>query len=327
MRRKGTVSTVSTFSKVSHKSAMWLKKNGVSLLWKIFRFILLVGISYVILYPLAVKFSLVFMDRSNLTDITVKWIPRDFTLENIRVAASIMEYWPTFFRTVGVCLATSLLQVIVCTLSGCGFARFKFRGRGILFALTIATLVIPPQTYIIALYQQFQYFGPVSLFTGRGGVNLINSVWPFILLSATGMGIRSGLYIYILRQSFRGLPKELEEAAYVDGANTFTTFSRVLLPNVIPTVLVAFILSFVWQWNDTFFTTLFAPKLGTMSMELNGIRVSVTEFLGGWQTISDTYTSCLINTGTLLAILPVIVLFIVCQKFFVQGVERTGLVG
>ena len=318
---------MSILSKGLHRGATWIKKDGASFLWKIFRFVLLVGISYVILYPLLIKFSLVFMDRSNLTDITVKWIPRDFTLDNIKVVSAILDYWPTLFKTVGLCLVVSLLQVAVCTLAGCGFARFKFRGRGILFFLTIATLVIPPQTYIIALYQQFQSFGVASLFTGNGGINLINSVWPFILLSVTGMGIRSGLYIYILRQSFRALPKELEEAAYVDGANTAQTFFRVLLPNSIPTVLVSFILSFVWQWNDTFFTTLFAPKLGTMALKLNGIRVSVTDYLGGWQTISDAYTSCLINTGTLLTALPIILLFILCQKFFVQGVERTGLVG
>lgn len=308
-----------------------LKRKTPRFLWSIVRFVLLLGISYVILYPLLVKFSLVFMDQIDLKDVTVKWIPRHFTVDNIVKVVQITDYFTVLLKTVGFCALIAFIQVGVCTLAGCGFARFKFKGRGILFILVIGTLVVPPQTYIVPLYRQFMnfdFFWLVSLFNGGNGINTINSAWPFILLAATGMGIRSGLYIYILRQAFRGLPKELEEAASVDGAGGFRTFFQVLLPNVIPTVLVAFILSFVWQWNDTFYTSLFAPSLGTMSLVVSGLRVNISTYLGGWnQTIGNMYTSMLINTGTLLSMIPVIILFVVCQKFFVQGVERSGLVG
>lgn len=308
-----------------------IKRKTPQILWAIARFVLLLGISYVILYPLLVKFSLVFMDQIDLKDITVKWIPRHFTFKNVQTVVAVTDYWEVLLRTVGFCGLTAFLQVATCTLAGCGFARYKFKGRNLLFLLVIGTLVVPPQTYIVPLYRQFMnfdFFWIISLFNGGKGINTIDSAWPFFIMAVTGMGIRSGLYIYILRQAFRGLPKELEEAASVDGAGGLRTFLQVLLPNVIPTVLVAFILAFVWQWNDTFYTSLFAPSLDVMAHTVSGIRVAISSYLGGWnETIGNMYTSMLINTSTLLSMIPVILLYVVCQKFFVQGVERSGLVG
>lgn len=299
-----------SFSKANIK-----RKIGPAIWW-VARLVLLIGISYVILYPLLVKFSLVFMDQVDLKDITVKWVPRHFTFDNVRMVVQITDYFSVLLRTVGFCTLVAFLQVAVCTLAGYGFARFKFRGRGFLFALVIGTLVVPPYTYLVELYTQFRI------------LNVIDTILPFILLAITGMGIRGGLYIYILRQSFRGLPKELEEAANVDGAGPFRTFLQVLLPNVVPTLLVCFILSFVWQWNDTFYTGMFMTSTNFMSQMVANLRVTISSYLGGWnETIGNMYTSMLINTGTLLAVLPLIILFIICQKFFVQGVERSGLVG
>lgn len=315
---------------LSGRRAVWLKRKAAPMLWSVVRLLLLIGISYVILYPLLVKLALVFMEQTDLKDVTVKWIPRHWTFDNIKTVVALVQYVPVLLRTTAYCALLSLLQVITCTLAGCGFARFKFRGRGLLFALVVATLVVPPQTYIITLYIQFQQFdilGLIGLFRQGQGLNLLDTPAPFILLAVTGMGLRSGLYIYVLRQSFRGLPKELEEAAYVDGAGAFRTFLRVLAPNALPTMLVVFILSFVWQWNDTFFTNMFAPSMRMMSQVLAGLRVNIANSLGGWQMSSSAYASSLINTGTLLAVVPIIVLFIVCQRFFIQGVERSGLVG
>ena len=299
-------------------------------LWRVFRLLLLIGISYVILYPMLVKLSVAFMPRDDLNDVTVKWIPRGLTLDNIRVAAGAMHYLTSLLKTVLVCGLVALLQVVTCTMAGYGFARFKFRFNGLLFAVVILTLVIPPQTYLITLYTQFQYFdifGIIGAITHMRGLNLIGGVTPFVLLAITGMGIKNGLYIYILRQIFRGIPKELDEAARVDGAKTGTIFVRVMLPNAWATVVVVFLLSFVWQYNDNFFTTIFSPDLRLLSTELANLPFTVTSFLGSWNTINDVYTSLLINTGSLLAIAPLVLLFSLCQKTFVESVERSGLVG
>ena len=312
------------------RPARFFLTRAPSGLWAVFRLLLLIGVAYVILYPVFVKLSLAFMPRENLTDVTVKWIPTFFTLDNIRVAAGAMNFCPSLAKTAGLCAMVSVLQVISCTMAGYGFARFKFKGNGILFGLVILTLVIPPQTYLITIYTQFQYFdvfGLIGLFNGGNGANLIGGPAPFLLLAATGMGIKNGLYIYILRQVFRGLPREIEEAARVDGAKMGTVFTRIMLPNVTATVVVVFLLSFVWQYNDSFFTGIFSPDLRLLSTELSSLQFTITSYLGGWNTVNDSYTSLLINTGSLLVMVPLVILFVFCQRSFVESVERSGLVG
>lgn len=293
-----------------------IKRKTPTTIWAIVRFILLCGFSYVILYPLLVKFSLVFMNQIDLKDVTVKWIPRHYTFDNVVTVVNVTKYWKFLGNTLLFCGTSALLQIAICVLTAYAFARFKFKARGILFGLVIGTLIVPPQTYIIPLYQQFKTLG------------VLNTFWPFYMLALTGVAMRSGLYIYVLRQAFRGLPKELEEAANVDGAGPFRTFIQVMVPNIVPSTLLCLILSFVWQWNDTFYLSMFNSDADVMSLLLSNLRSTLTYYLGGYnETISNLYTSMLFNTTAILSMLPVIILFIVCQKFFVQGVERSGLVG
>lgn len=307
-----------------------VRKKTVGFILSLFRLIFLIGISYVILYPLLAKLSITFMDKSDLQDLTVKWIPRHFTLQNIKTAAKILDYGNTAFKTFSVCALVSVLQIASCTLAAYGFARFRFKGRQIIFILVIGTLLIPPQTYMVTLLTQFQSFdflGIIKLFTAGKGINVLNTFWPFVLTAVTGTGIRSGLFIFLTRQTFRGMPKELEEAAKVDGANVIRTFVSVMLPNVKSTVLVCFILTFVWQWNDTFYVSVYASELGLMAQKLESLSVLVTTYLGGWSTVSDSYTGLLVSVGHLMGMLPLLFLFLFCQKFFIQGIERTGIVG
>lgn len=307
-----------------------VKRKLPSVLWSIFRLVLLIGISYVILYPVIAKLALAFMDQADLNDVTVKWIPRHFTFDNIRIVAQIIDYVPALLRTLGACLVISLVSVFVCTISAYSFARFNFKGRSLIFGLVIGTLIVPPQTYMVPLYQQlqnFDIFGIIGLFNNGNGINTLGGIWAFILLGITGMGIRSGLYIFILRQSFRGLPKEIEEAAKVDGAKTWRIFWQVMLPNVIPTLMVCLILSFVWQWNDTQYTNMFASSLNTLAQINESLDVTISNYLGGWNLVTNSYTRLLCSVGSLLAIAPILVIFAFCQKAFIQGTERTGLVG
>lgn len=312
-----------------HLDKKFLKKSFAPFVWSVIRLVLLIGISYTILYPLMTKLVLVFMDQQDLSDFSVQWVPKHYTLSNIITTAEILDYWPTLLKSIGLCLAVCVLQITVCTLAAYGFARFKSKLRRFLFGLVLATLLIPPHTYIVTLYTQFQHFdflGIISLFNGSG-INLLDSAWTFIVLAATGMGIRSGLYIYVEKQTFSSLPHELEEAAEVDGAGMFRTFVSVMLPNAVPSIVMCMILSFIWQWNDTFYTTYLAPGLNTLSQKLTSLNYSISQYLGGWETRNSQYALLLTAAGTLLCVLPLIILFIACQRFFVQGVERSGLVG
>lgn len=306
-----------------------LKKKAIPFLWSVARLLLLIGISYIIMYPLLAKMALMFMDASDLSDFSVKWIPRHFTLSNLKITIEILDYWKCFVKSFSICFLIAALQVVVCTLAAYGFSRYRTKGKGLLFGLVIATLLIPPQTYIVTLYTQFQHFdilGIVKIFNGSG-INLLDTVWSFVVLAVTGMGIRSGLYIYVEKQTFSALPNEIEEAAKVDGAGMFRTFVSIMLPNALPTIIMCFILSFVWQWNDTFYTSYFAPKLDTLSMKIGDMDRIVSNYIGGWELRVSSEAQMLMSVGVFLCVLPLIILFVFAQRFFVQGVERSGLVG
>jgi multiple sugar transport system permease protein len=226
------------------------------------------------------------------------------------------------------------MQLISCTVIGYGFARFRFKGRGVLFALVILTMIVPPQTLMIPLFLHFRYFdvlGIISAITGQKGINLLESYWPFVLMSLTGMGLKNGLYIYIMRQFFRGMPKELEEAAYVDGAGMLRTFGQIMLPSAVPAMVTVFMFSFVWQWTDTFYSSLFLMRTDVLAKTAanvsNQIMKDLSADIGVDIYLSPAISSMYTNTGSLLVVLPLLILYLFAQKLFVESVERTGIVG
>ncbi|MCQ6559007.1 carbohydrate ABC transporter permease [Paenibacillus mendelii] len=295
-------------------------------LWIIVRAVLLIGICFIILYPIITKVSLAFRDKQDMFDSTVVWLPRNFTLDNIKLIFGYLNYTEAVTNTFILSLTTSILQLVSCALAGYGFARLKFRGSGFLFGVVIFTIVVPPQTIMVPTYLHYRFFdvfGLIGLFTGKHGVNLLESFWPFFISSALAMGLKNGLYIFIFRQFFRSLPKDLEEAAYVDGAGILKTFARVMLPNAVPAIATVMLFSFIWQWNDSYFVNLFAPNYTLLSRMLDLLPGIIRpEYVGG-----ISHTSLYLNTGTLMGILPIFVLYLFAQRYFVESVERTGLVG
>lgn len=311
------------------KIVRFIKKKGTKIIWPVLRTLFLIGLSYVILYPLLAKFVLVFMDSGDLSDYTITWVPKHLTLSNITIVSKILKYVPSVLKTLGICTLISTLQIFVTTISAYGFARYKSKFRTIVFGLVIGTLIIPPQTYLVSLYTQFKNFDPFGLVGALTGSSsgIIDTILVFIMLAITGMGIRSGLYIYVERQTFRGLPKELEEAAKVDGAGLFSTFFRIMLPNARPTVVMCFILSFIWQWNDTFYSSFFCPGIGTIALKLGSLSVDISSYLGGWSLVGGSRSQQLISVAKFMIVIPLVILFVLCQRFFIKGVERSGLVG
>lgn len=305
------------------------RKKGAPILYSVIRFLFLSGITYVILYPLLTKFVLLFMDFRDIKDFAVTWIPKHFTLSNVKLVIEIIDYWESLAISVGVCLLLAGIQVFVTTISAYGLARYKSKLRDIIFYLVIGTLVIPPQTYLVSLYIQFKNFDPFGIVTAltdsSSGIN--DTIFTLVMLAGLGVGIRSGLYIFVERQTFRALPMELEEAATVDGAGTFSTFFRIMLPNARPTIVLCFILSFIWQWNDTMYTSLFYPNLKTLALRIGELTADMITVTGGWGAAGNSDTLQLTSIGAFLCVFPLILLFVLCQKFFVQGVERSGLVG
>lgn len=301
--------------------------------WSLVRGVIVIGICFTILQPLFLKFSVSFMGESDLYDASVRYIPKNFTWSNYRLALSGMNYGTVFVRTLLLSAGVSLLQLVSCLLVAYGFARFRFPFKKLLFGCVIFTMIVPPQVIMLPLfikYRFFDIFGIFKLLTGSS-VNLIDTYWPFILQAATTMGVRNGLYIYMLRQFFKNMPKELEEAAFVDGCGKLRTFVRIMVPSAVPMMVTVFLFGFVWQWTDSFYSSLYLNRTQVMSTALSSLAANVYRqyegFGGSMSFISPGYVSMINNTGTVLAIIPLVAIYVFCQRYFVEGIERSGIVG
>lgn len=290
----------------------------------VFRYLIIISICYVILRPLLTKLVSSFMMERDLYDQTVKWIPRSLTLDNYKAMWEHMLYLTALRNSFAFSFLVAGLQLISCTIVGYGLARFRFKGSGIIFTLVICTLIVPPQIINLPLYLNFRFFTIWGLLPDPG-IDLLNSIWPFVLMAISGTGFNNGLFIYIMRQFFRNSPKSLEEAAYIDGANAMQTFIRVMLPGAIPALVIVFLFAFVWQYNDYFFTGMYMRGGTLLSHTLD---VAASNYAYAMEArLTGQYISLLNNTGMILFILPLLILYTLTQRFFIESVERTGLVG
>ena len=301
----------------------------------VIRGVLVIGICYLILFPLFVRLTVSFMDERDLYDATVMYIPRNFTLNNYRMALSGLNYWVSLRNSLFLAFSTSVIQLITCGLVAYGFARFNFPFKRALFLMVILLILVPPQTTMLPLFMFFRYFnlyGLLSPFMPYGHINLINTYWPFIIMSLTTTGLRNGLFIYIFRQHFRGIPKELEEAAYIDGCGYLKTFMTIIVPASVPMMATVFLFSFAWTWTDNFYSHLFLTAPRILSVALGSLAPNLWHTymatgLGQMTFISPGFTSIVNNAGSFLVIIPLVIIYLFAQRSFVEGVERSGIVG
>lgn len=299
--------------------------------FKFCRAVMLFGLAFLILQPILSKISVSFMEERDLYDATIINIPRNWSVSNYEMAGFLMNYKKSLISTLWVSFVIALVQLTSTTLVAYGFARYNFPGKKLLFSAVILSIVIPPQTILTALYLNFRYFdifGLIKLFTGKP-LNLLNSIWPYVMISAGCMGLKNGLYIFMLRQYFRGIPKELEEAAYVDGCGKLKTFIVIMLPDAKPMLTSIFLFAYVWQWTDSFYSSLFLRKFGLLSNAVAGLGDSLMTYI---QNISNrtafpttAYTQAIISTGTLMVIAPLVLIYLVAQKGFVESLAQAGL--
>lgn len=295
-----------------------LRKKATKFLWSVFRSVLLLGICFIILYPFFVKILASFMSPDDLLDPTVKLVPKHFSTYYWKFAWSKLDILKSGFLSLQLSVISGIIQVIVSAMVGYGLARFKFKGRNAAFALVIIILLVPPQVYSIAQYLGFRYFG-----IGNATINLIDNVIPVYLLSIGCLSIKQGLYVYLMREFFIGLPRDLENAAYVDGCSIASTFVRIVLPNAKGMMITIFLFAFCWQWTDTTFSTLYFSSKTTLAMR--PIIESLMVIKAQVSSIDPFGTAIARSTATIIIIFPVIVLAMVCQKFLVQSISQSGL--
>jgi multiple sugar transport system permease protein len=308
-----------------------LKKKIMNVLVSVCRFVLLFGMCFLILQPILNKISVSFMTEEDLYNPVVISIPEHFTTENYEMAAGLMSYGESLKNSIITSLTIALLQIAMCTLVGYGFARFKFPFKKFWFFCVLLTIIIPPQTISTSLHLHFRFFdilGIIEAVTGST-INLSSSKIPYYLMSAGCMGLKNGLYIYMIRQFFRNIPVDLEEAAYVDGCGMLKTFVRIMLPEAKPIITSCFLFAFVWQWTDGFYSKLFLGKMNLLSTKLASLVDSLGAYImritGAKTSVSLAYSNCILATGTLMFIMPLIVLYLFAQRAFVESISSTGI--
>ena len=295
-------------------------RMGGNIIKSVFRALFLMGVGFVMLYPILFMISNSFKSVSDALDPTVVWIPSGTDMFNFKMAFKLLKFSDTMKNTLLLVVPCVVIQVITCLFVSYGFARFEFRFKGLLFGLLIFSLIVPVQTYIIPLYVNMK------------NMHLLNTYWQFYIMAALGTGIRSGLYIYIFRQYFRGLPKELEEAAYLDGCNPLRTFLHIMVPNVKGAILVVFVLSIVWYYNDYTLTGMLLNSDYPLSISLTGVSTALNNTVQGMvgQTMGSDIkllSESILSAACLIVALPLIGVYVAVQKHFTEGIERSGLVG
>ena len=304
----------------------YLRRKAVKdRIWPVFRTVILFGLGFVIMYPLIYMISCAFRERADMSDPTVMWIPRHYTFDVITETMDAMDYWKTLGTTLLLNVGCSLFQVASCAVTGYGFARFRFRGKKLLFGIVIMMILVPTQVISLPLYTQFRYFGIKGLFS----LNLIDSKLTMYLPAMTANGIRAGLMILIFRQFFKGLPRELEDAAYIDGCGPFMTFVRVMAPNAASAFLTVFLFSVVWYWNDYYVSSTFFTNTKTIALMLTNLdnELKIRLFNDPTVKISPREQIVWKEAGCLLSIAPVLLMYVFMQKHFTEGIERSGIVG
>ena len=300
-----------------------LVKKGI---WPLARFIILFGICFLLVYPLLFMFTSAFRSREDMWNPSVVWITRHFTLEHIKTLIEVIHYPEALKNTLLISVGSAVLQTLVASLVGYGFARFRFKGREVLFLLVIFTIIVPPQAIINTLYMTFRFFHipVVSLFAGT--FNLLDTPLVFWIQCLFGMGLRGGLFIFIFRQFYRGMPSDLENAALIDGCNPLQTYMRVMLPNAVMVMVTVFMFSLVWHWNDVYSASILTPNNRTLSVAISDLRIVVYRLQDGGDN-DPIINQVRVQAGALLSILPMLILFLFTQKTFTESIERTGLVG
>jgi multiple sugar transport system permease protein len=315
-------------TKTKHRRPKFLRpKYIVKFIISLLKAIFIAGICFTILYPLISKFSMSLMDQRDLYDRLVKFIPMNFRLSNYPELIGYMSYWKALGNSMILSTLVALLQTLSTVAVGYGFAKYKFRGRGILFACVLITMIVPQMMTITPLYLNFKSFNFFGLIPSG---SLLGNFTPFAALSLTAVAPRCALYIFLARQYFRGVPKEIEEAASIDGAGAYKIFYSIMLKTAKPIMVTIFLFSFVWQYNDTMFTGIMNSGYDTVSKRLYLLNYAFSNAIS--MDASGTagnigYVSIMQATGTLMTILPLLIIYMFFQKQFVQSVERTGLVG
>ena len=302
-----------------------------SLVYKLFRYLLLMGVGYFAVFPILEMISGSLKTAEEMLNGNTVYIPNDPTFFNYVEGWGYINYWKHFLITVYYAGISTVIQVIICSLVGYGLGRYNFKGNSLVFLCVLFTIIMPLQTIQIPSYYQYRWFDffgigkLIGLITGTPlTVNVGQHYLNYFVAALFGVGLNSGIYIFLYRQFFAGMPRDLEEAAKIDGCGPFNIYLRIMVPNIIPVVVTVALLSMVYYWNDTLIASM--SNLGTNSPLLMAIKDSMNVMVGTKEK-TDMEIRVLHHALQVMSIMPLMGVFIICQKFFVECMDRSGSKG
>ena len=256
------------------------------------------------------------MTTADLIDPSITWLAKHFTLDNFSAAITGLDI-PT--SLIGSILFSGLLaiaQTAVSATTGFALSRYTFRGRNFWYVMLIVAFILPIPLLTVPRIMIFETFKALT------GIKLMNTIWPQFLMALLGQGAYSTMLILIFYNFFNMIPKSLDEAAMIDGAGSLKVFYHVAIRLSTATILVVFLFSFVFNWNETYTTsTMLGDSIELLPTQLTAFGHNAE---GG---ISSSLNEAKSMAATLISILPLLILYAVVQKQFIQGIENTGITG
>ncbi len=281
---------------------------------------LLICIGFVYLYPMLYMISTSFMSRDDLLDTSVKWIPSTLYMQNFLDAAKSMDFWSSFGKGILIAGLPTICNVLICMVIGYGFARYNFKGKKVMMAILLFSYILPSQITMIPTYVLYNKMG------------ILGTIWTFVLPALFGNGLNAPIFILIFYQFFRQIPKVLMEAASIDGAGHFKAFFKIAVPSAVPAIVTVVLFSFVWYWNESYLTELYVQGLASKSIWTN-LVVQLKNFDMAFNeraTVGDTATALnesVRMAATTISILPLLIMYLILQKQFVESIDKAGITG
>ncbi len=288
---------------------------------KLLIYFVLICISFVFLQPIFRIISKTFMSTADVIDPAVEWLPKKFSLGNLKVAANVLKLSKTLRNSILFSGVLAICQTTVSALTGYALSRFRFRLKNFWFVMILLAFIIPVPVLMIPRLMMFVSFQEAI------HVSLIGTPIPQVLMALLGQGVYSTVLILIFNNFFNMIPHVLDEAAMIDGAGPLKVFYYVVVRMSLSTILVVFLFSFVWNWNETYITgTLLKNSIELLPSKLslfNSEFDSVASASGSAFKINEAYKMA----ATFISIAPLLVLYAFVQKRFIQGIENTGITG
>ena len=298
------------------KQAYAYKKKAKSIISSLLRYLFLIAFSYVLLYPVLYIVVNSFKDPTDYFNPTIQWVPKTVTLLNTEMAVKAIDFFNALKSTFVNEIIAAGLQIFSCSIAAFGLARFNFKGKKIFMGLMILSIMIPVIMTIVPSYANYMNLG------------LIGTPLVFWLPAITSVGLNGGLYIYIYTQFFKGIPREIEEAAWIDGAGVWKTFFNIVVPSSGVAYLTVSVFSIVWNWNDYYLPQMFLSEDQTLSVKLANLPTNISAWLSqSYGATAKLNIAMVLIAACLIYILPLLIFYVVIQKKFIASVATSGIVG